>query len=333
VSRLGHGDPLHRLLWIARGWRAKPEPADNRRPPSPVRVIGHRGAPRVAAENTIASFRAALEAGAGAIETDICVTRDGRFLLWHDARPSETIAFARQTGRENLLYEPDVPRLFSRLRRPVSRLDFETFRLHYGYCRRREGLGTLFGNGDGPPEVPAATLEDLLEWAAREPRLRDVYLDVKLTGKQQKQAIELMERVESFAARAEAGHRPSFHYLSQHVEVLDALCRREQARGRGDVDLYGDFEKPGVLEFSRRLGLRNVSMGQGQRVWAGFRRELAAVIAARDRGRFDSVVVWTFNDPAELCELIAMGVDGILTDDSGLLRSLVPASETLEAAR
>jgi glycerophosphoryl diester phosphodiesterase len=41
-------------------------------------VIRHRAAARVAPENTIASFERAFELGADGIETDVCVTRDGR---------------------------------------------------------------------------------------------------------------------------------------------------------------------------------------------------------------------------------------------------------------
>jgi glycerophosphoryl diester phosphodiesterase len=41
--------------------------------------IGHRGAPLVALENTIAAFAKAVEFGANAIETDVCITQDDRF--------------------------------------------------------------------------------------------------------------------------------------------------------------------------------------------------------------------------------------------------------------
>ena len=320
MSRLGHGGPISRLRWLVRGLRNPGSPAESRR--RSVSVVGHRGAPRIAPENTIASFRAAIAAGADAIETDVCVTRDGRFVLWHDASPSQTIAFARQTGREGLLYEPDVPLLFSRLRRPVSRLDWETFRAHYGYCRRRRGLGNIVGNGDGPPEVPASTLQDLFAWAAGETRVTEVFLDLKLTSGQVPAAVELFREVESFVGRSEVRGRVVFHLLSQFVEVLEALCAHAR-RSAGPVSIFGDFEKPDALEFASAIGLEHVSLGMGQRLWPGFRAELAEVLAARDSGRIRSVVVWTFNDEPRLRELIDRGVDGILSDDPGLLRRIL----------
>lgn len=54
------------------------------------RFIAHRGASTVAPENTLASFRAALELGAIAIETDVHLTRDRRVVSLHDATLDRT---------------------------------------------------------------------------------------------------------------------------------------------------------------------------------------------------------------------------------------------------
>ena len=47
-------------------------------------VIAHRGASGHAPENTFAAFQRAVELGAAFIETDLHVTRDGRFVALHD---------------------------------------------------------------------------------------------------------------------------------------------------------------------------------------------------------------------------------------------------------
>ena len=47
-------------------------------------VIGHRGAPRLARENTVESFRAAVAVGVAAIELDARRTRDGFLVVHHD---------------------------------------------------------------------------------------------------------------------------------------------------------------------------------------------------------------------------------------------------------
>lgn len=57
-------------------------------------VIGHRGASRVAPENTLAAFRLAWEEGADGIETDLRLTRDEHIVCLHDATTGRT------TGRD-----------------------------------------------------------------------------------------------------------------------------------------------------------------------------------------------------------------------------------------
>jgi glycerophosphoryl diester phosphodiesterase len=53
-----------------------------RRDGRPLR-IGHRGAPVFAPENTIESFRAAIEAGVDLVEFDVTVSADGRLVVAH----------------------------------------------------------------------------------------------------------------------------------------------------------------------------------------------------------------------------------------------------------
>lgn len=51
---------------------------------SPPLIIGHRGSPREAPENTLASFNLAWEQGADGIEADFRLTADGRIVCIHD---------------------------------------------------------------------------------------------------------------------------------------------------------------------------------------------------------------------------------------------------------
>jgi glycerophosphoryl diester phosphodiesterase len=321
---LGRWNPIERLGRAIRG-AVKPLPVPAPAGSRVCRVIGHRGAARVAPENTLDSFRCALDLGADAIETDVCVTRDGRFLLWHDADPSETVALARASGRELLAFTPDVPTLVSPHRRPVRDLDYGEFSAHYGYRRRRGGLEDLLGD-DGPPEVPAATLHDLFGWIAGERRLSTVCLDVKLSARQTDEARFLWRDVAVFAASLREGGLPvpEIRFLTPDENVLAAL-REEAARVPHDhrLLLHADFELTGALDVARRLGIRNVSMGLGRRLWPGFRDEAFELVRARDLGELDSVILWTVSEPDRLRDLVAAGVDGILTDDPPLLAMIV----------
>ncbi len=55
-----------------------------------MRIIAHRGASAEAPENTLAAFRRALDLGAGMIELDVHLTRDGVPVVIHDAWLSRT---------------------------------------------------------------------------------------------------------------------------------------------------------------------------------------------------------------------------------------------------
>lgn len=57
--------------------------------PKPL-VLGHRGASKVAPENTITAFRLALESGADGIELDAHLTRDGSVVVIHDGQVGRT---------------------------------------------------------------------------------------------------------------------------------------------------------------------------------------------------------------------------------------------------
>lgn len=54
------------------------------------RIVGHRGAPHLAPENTLASFRAAAEVGVKAVEFDVALTFDNRPVVIHDASLERT---------------------------------------------------------------------------------------------------------------------------------------------------------------------------------------------------------------------------------------------------
>ena len=52
--------------------------------PRPL-VLGHRGSPRRARENTLEAFALAREDGADGVELDVHRTRDGGLVVHHDA--------------------------------------------------------------------------------------------------------------------------------------------------------------------------------------------------------------------------------------------------------
>lgn len=56
-----------------------------------VLIVGHRGDPRHAPENTLASLESAYRHGRRAMEMDIQITRDGVPIVFHDGRLGRTV--------------------------------------------------------------------------------------------------------------------------------------------------------------------------------------------------------------------------------------------------
>jgi glycerophosphoryl diester phosphodiesterase len=59
-------------------------------------IIGHRGAPKEARENTLEAFKKALEMGVDVVEMDVRKTKDGKLVAFHN----ETLA-GRRIGKLN----------------------------------------------------------------------------------------------------------------------------------------------------------------------------------------------------------------------------------------
>ncbi len=63
-------------------------------------LVGHRGAPRVAPENTLESFLAAAAQGAAWAEMDARLCGDGTVVVYHDAHTHDGVALVERTAEE-----------------------------------------------------------------------------------------------------------------------------------------------------------------------------------------------------------------------------------------
>ncbi|HUC89438.1 MAG TPA: glycerophosphodiester phosphodiesterase [Patescibacteria group bacterium] len=88
-----------------------------------TKIIGHRGARGLAPENTIASFKAALQYKVDEIELDVRVTKDGQCALSHDpwlhdknGQSLHQLLIAEHTLAELRKTRPDLPTLEEAIR-------------------------------------------------------------------------------------------------------------------------------------------------------------------------------------------------------------------------
>jgi glycerophosphoryl diester phosphodiesterase len=74
-------------------------------------VLGHRGAPRRARENTLEAFAAAASIGADGVETDVRRTADGVCVLHHDPAVDDFGLISEHPFAELRELRPEVPTL------------------------------------------------------------------------------------------------------------------------------------------------------------------------------------------------------------------------------
>jgi glycerophosphoryl diester phosphodiesterase len=281
------------------------------RPNPDFLVIGHRGAPRIAAENTVPSFEVALALGANALEIDVCITADPTYVVWHDRDPDSAIALARQSGAEGLAYIPLVPPVGSAYRRSVEQLTFDELREHYGY-------GGLTGQKHELAVIPSVL--DLLDFARQNAHLRALYVDVKLSTGQLDEARGLVQLIATATRDGSLDH-VRFYLLSIHENVV--LAMQGEAGESDQLRVVHDYEGPGALADTLSLGLRDISTGLVPAItWGDLKREIVEMVDAREDGQIDSVTLWTFDEEMQLAELLYYSVDGVMTNDPDKLYAI-----------
>lgn len=315
-------------------------------PPDEFLVVGHRGAPASAPENTLPSFDRALADGANAIEADFCVTKDDQVVAWHDADPDELVAYARAAGAEfDVAYRPVSPPEGDPMRRPVRELTLAELRAHYG-------LAAMKGVATTPVHLPV--LDEVVAWAAAQGgRLKCVLVDVKLPASQKACAKTLLDALDAAVAR----HRPACRFLlmTPVLEVLQALRDLAPARSRTfDVEIKpgfapdaddGDprFAPYSAVRWAVRQGNDHASIGRPRFTLGGWplykntvRRDLGELtLKARHPQHAAPVrlICWTLNRPRERRWLLRLGVHGILTDFAADLRREYDAEWAREVRR
>jgi glycerophosphoryl diester phosphodiesterase len=192
-------------------------------------VIGHRGAPHRFPENTMASFRQALDLGANGLEIDLCLTKDRKVAVFHDPEPVKFPSRIDRTmfeglpyplispifditGREVCVREAVEGTLTEGPARPlVAEDEFDILNLTFEEARRYYHYALVEGK-----DHPVPSLEEFLDFASSERHhLRFVFLDVKNPAGMRRR--EFAAEMGSVLARALHKHNS----LPEHVVVCN----------------------------------------------------------------------------------------------------------------
>jgi glycerophosphoryl diester phosphodiesterase len=245
--------------------------------------IGHRGCRQLAPENTLPSFQLALEAGADLVELDYRQSSDGRLVVIHDQELDRTTDAKRRWGARHI-------QVASRPASEIQSLDAGAW-FHRQFAGTRVPLLEEALDAIQPFAIPLI-----------ERKSGDVEVCLRLL--RQKHLVNKVV-VQSF----DWAFLREFHCL-EPAQVLGAL---------GPPTILPDGRKPkGPF---RRLGARWFEgldkTGAKVVVW-NRRLSRQSVHLAHRHGL--KVWVYTVNDTKLANRLLAMGVDGIITDNPAFLR-------------
>lgn len=240
-------------------------------------VIGHRGFPAAAPENTLPSFQLALAAKADFTELDYHHTKDGELVVIHDH------TLDRTTGATNVWPGKDL--------KVADRTFAELRPLDAGAWYGATFTGTRLLRLEEALDVIQKGSVTLIERKAGDARA----------------CVELLRRkslvnhvvVQSF----DWNYLSDFHRL-EPTQILGGLGPWGSFKG----EKLSDDDKwlsPRWVDEAEKIGLKAV-------VWnKQVRRD--AVAYAHSRGL--KVWVYTINDPAVANELLDLGVDGLISDN------------------
>jgi glycerophosphoryl diester phosphodiesterase len=258
---------------------------------------------------------------------DLSFTRDRHVVCWHDWDPDDAIAVGRQNALEEAVRcRPIAPDLLSPWRKPVHELTLDELRAHYGYGMKSLGSTRL--------ETTITTFDELLAWAATKPTLREIFLDLKIPSRHLELVDPMLTCIDELLERHGTSCR--IVYSTPNMPVLEALERRSfHPNYAYDVEAPLGF----VLRPSRFSSVRVATRFKNAFAtsvhpkvttiapWTTYKRIIRADVRLRDAHNarnpdvpIERVLCATINEPDLARCLIAMGVDGVITDAPDAIR-------------
>ena len=242
-------------------------------------IIGHRGASAVAPENTLASFRRAIEAGADGIEFDVQLSRDGVPVIIHD----DTL---RRTGL-----------------RPERVVELSAQEL------QNVDAGSWFSSTGEYRGEKIPTLQQLLEDFSDTKAL--LYLELKCNASE---IPEIVSATADLLERYSIGDRTVVECFD--LPAIEAM--KQRAPDIKTAALFEPrFSNPSNLLSRQSLVARAVASGADEIALHHRLANKRTVEAARHAGL--RTVVWTVDDPQWLSRGRELGVECLITNDPALM--------------
>jgi glycerophosphoryl diester phosphodiesterase len=292
---------------------------------------GHRGVRGHLPENSLPGFARAIEIGVTTIETDLAVTRDGILVTSHDTALNPDIA----RGLDGRWIGRPTPLISSLTFAELTTFDVGRIDPASSYARRFPRQKAVDGT-----HIPALSeLFDLVNAAGGTTRLnleiktspsrpsdtpRPDHVAMLVVDAVRKAGMEERTTIQSFDWRALV----AVHALAPGIA---RSCLTTDAAGASTVRGTAGRPSPWLAGFdpaSHGNSLPRLVAAAGCGTWSPDWRDLDAVAVEEAHALGLLVVPWTVNEDSDIRRMLAMGVDGLITDypdvACGILRNFVP---------
>jgi glycerophosphoryl diester phosphodiesterase len=283
----------------------------------------HRGGRGLLPENTLPAFANALRIGVTTLELDTNVTKDGVVVISHDSSLNPDIT----RGPDGKWLEGKGPAIHSLTFRELQAYDVGRLKPGANYGKRYpeqqavDGtriprLADLFAlvkkSGDTAvrfnietkltPGAPHETPEP-------EAFARALLKAVRAAGMERRVAIQSFDWRTLRVVQKEAPAIPTV-YLTAQQKWLDNVeaANPEGSRWTAGVQLRDHGSVPAMVKAA------------GGKVWSPYFGDVDEAKVKQAKALGLQVVVWTVNDVPAMERMIALGVDGIISDRPDLLR-------------
>lgn len=277
---------------------------------------GHRGARGLLPENTVAAFQRALQEGADTLELDVMLTADGVAVVSHD--PALHPDLTRDAGGHWL--ESTGPLIRS--------LSLERLRT-YDLGRVKPGSRTA---RDFPSQQPAdgqrmPTLKEVLALGRPQTRFN---VEIKLDPRVPEQFAPLETLVDTVVrviGEAGVGSRvlvQSFNWnvLQRVQQVAPLLATSYLTIQQPNANTVAAAAWMAGFSLAAQGSVPKMVKAAGGRWWAPHFRDVTAESVREAQALGLKVAVWTVNDPGVMQQMLALGVDALITDYPDRARAL-----------
>jgi glycerophosphoryl diester phosphodiesterase len=289
---------------------------------------GHRGARGLAPENTLEGFALALSLGVTTLELDLAMTRDDVLVVSHDRRlnPDHT------RGPDGNFLAAEGP--------PIRTLTLaELQRYDVGRLRPGSAYAAAFPEQRPADGARIPTLAALFEWARGAAHVR-FNIETKITPTSGAETPD----PEAFATAVAAAIRAagltartsvqSFDWrtlmaLKRIAPEIERVCLTAEALNFDTIKRGEPGPSPWTSGFDiDDFGsVPRLVAAAGCAMWSPLYRNAKPDDVAAARALGLKVIPWTVNERPDMERLIALGVDGLITDYPDRLRAVMAAKE------